>query len=827
MRQQRPAAVDQDPLLVVALGASAGGLAALQQFFRSLPTDCQDLAFVVLQHLSVDHKGVMQDILERATTMPVRVVESGERLVGHTTFLMPPGCYLSLKDGCLMATPRLEPPHLPIDHFLQSLAEEVEDRAVAMILSGTGSDGSIGLLAIKEAGGLVMAQDESSAEYGLMPRSAIDTGAVDFVLTPSEMAMELSHFLRHRSLVDPHEGLSEAGRLFETLLEKTGVDFSDYKKEILLRRVRRRMAVRQLSSLPDYLELLQRDAQEVKILKRDILIGVTRFFRDPDSFLELEQKVITPLLEACPDRPLRIWVAGCSTGEEVYSLIILFLERAAALGQKLALRVFATDLSSEALRVAGLGQYCENIAADVSAERLDRYFVAREGGYQVCPAVREKVVFSLHNLVQDPPFTGLDIILCRNLLIYFETNLKRRVLSYFHYALQPGGFLFLGASESTGELQESFTVCDLKSRIYQKLGLSSNLYRWPARPGAGCPQGRVDPAKQLARAVEQGYRWLLEENCPPSLLVDQAGQVMHVFVNADSYLKFPSGSVRLGLTDLLSTKLASVAASALFRAFREDPPCDHLYPEILIQEDDNVQALRALPLPSPHGRSEFAVVTLRTVSGPPDALGTLFVSAPALSADSAEQILYLRRELQELRTNYQTTVEELESSNEELQANNEELQSTGQEYQSSTEQMRGQLKQASEELLALTSDYNLRVAELTGDLNQMVQFLSCLQPAVLFLDDQLQILYATEGVNHYIPIVGKDAGRPIVHFTTNFSYPRFLSDANRVVLDGLSFEQELKTKSQREDFSLRLAPYQAGDQKRGVMVTFVPSSVLK
>lgn len=804
--------------LVVALGASAGGLAALQQFFQALPERCHGLAFVVVQHLSPNHSSLMGDLLKRATPMQVVMACDGQRLEGNTVVLLPRGHYLGLHSGCLRLTEHVERPHLPIDYFFRSLAEDMRERSVAIILSGTGSDGSKGLLAIKEVGGLVMVQEETGAEYSAMPRAAIDTGASDFVLSPGEMAFELGNYLDHLHLVVAQEGPSSltTSELLDTLKEKTNIDFSDYKKEILLRRVRRRMAVRQVPSLGHYRRMLEGDRQEAAILTRDILIGVTRFFRDPEAFRELEHQFVTPLLETNGGRPVRVWVAGCSTGEEVYSLVMLFQEAAARLGQHLSLKVFATDLDREALRIAGLGVYRENIAEDVPAELLARYFEPRPNGFQILSSVREVVVFSVHNLAQDPPFTGLDLISCRNLLIYFEGNLKKRVLSHFHFGLQPRGCLFLGASESPLELQESFATCDANARIYQKLGLSANLYRWPVRSSPAQGLTRLDPLKQLGRAIDQGYRILLEEHCPPAILVDPSGQVVHVFVNADRYLRFPAGAVLLGLTDLLTARLAAVASAALFRAFRDEAPPDDVYPEIVVNQGAHKPplGLRVRPLSNHQGSREFALVTFRSLEA--QGMSDYLVSLPEIDAESQEHILALSQELQQVRINFQVTVDELETTNEELQATNEEFQSTSQEYQANADQLRHQLKTSNQEIYELKHSYQLKVVSLESRVEKLRTYLECCQPAILFLDEDLNILLATSGVRSYIPILEQDVGRPIEHFAPTYPQEGFLAEARQVLASGCTFDHVLPTEKAGEYFRMRLAPY----SNSGVAVTF-------
>lgn len=806
---------------MVALGASAGGLAALQQFFQSLPERCHGLAFVVVQHLSPNHNSLMGDLLKRATPLQVVTARDGQPLEGNTVVLMPRGHYLSLHSGRLRLSEHTDRPHLPIDHFFRSMAEDVRERSVAIVLSGNGSDGSKGLLVVKEVGGLVMVQEESGAEYTAMPRAAIDTGACDFVLSPAEMAFELGNYLDHLHLVVAQEGPSSltTSELLETLKEKSNIDFSDYKKEILLRRVRRRMAVRQAPSLSHYRRMLEGDRQEAAILTRDILIGVTRFFRDPEAFRELDHQFVTPLLETNGGRPVRVWVAGCSTGEEVYSMVMLFQEAAARLGQLLSLKVFATDLDREALRVASLGVYKEGIAEDVPAELLARYFEPRPAGFQILSSVREVVVFSVHNLAQDPPFTGLDLVSCRNLLIYFEGNLKKRVLSHFHFGLQPRGCLFLGASESPLELQESFATCDANARIYQKLGLSPNLYRWPVRSALVEGEARLDPLKQLGRALDQGYRLLLEQHCPPAILVDPGGQVVHVFVNADSYLRFPAGAVLLGLTDLLTPKLAAVASAALFRAFREEAPPDDVYPEIVVNQGAGRPplGLRVHPLSNHQGNREFALITFRELEA--QKVADYLITIPEIDVESQEHILALSQELQQLRINFQVTVDELETTNEEMQATNEEFQSTSQEYQASAEQLRQQLKASNQEIYELTHRYQLTVEGLQGRVEKMKTYLECCQPAILFLDSELKILLATSGVRSYIPILEQDVGRPIEHFAATYPQPGFLAEAREVLASGRTFDHALPTKKPGEYFRMRLAPY----SDSGVAVSFSPT----
>ncbi len=812
------------PDLIVAVGASAGGLAALQELFGKLPPEAANLAFVVIQHLAPDHKSLMQELLARHSTLPVRVARDGDEVRAGCVYLIPPATYLGYHQGRLQVSGRGAQPHVPFDHFLHTLANGVGDRAVCIILSGTGNDGARGLLSVKEVGGLVMAQDECSAEYAGMPEAAIQTGGVDLVLPPGQLAEELIRYaherLAHGKLPSP-EG--PAGVL-AALLAKTGLDFSEYKKETLIRRIHRRMAVRQVRTLMDYEELVRVDAQEGKLLLRDILIGVTRFFRDPEAFQALAEQAVPALLEAHPaGETLRVWVPGCSTGEEAYSLVILLLEGAAAQGRTLNLKVFATDLDREALLTASQGCYPESIAQEVSATRLQHYFVPRaRGGYQVAGSVRECVVFSTHNLVKDPPFTGLNLVSCRNLLIYFENSLQRLALAYVHFALKPSGLLFLGASETTGDREDDFRCLDPKARIYQKLGISTGRYRWPTHIGPRPP--KLEPGRESAQAVDLGYRCLLEEYCPPSILVDPSGELLHVLVPADDYLKIPRGAVRLDLASLLPPRLGALASSAVHRLLRSPAHAD-AGRELVVQEENAPRpvGIRVRPLGDGQEGRRYALITFREVEPGAEEPSSSGAEGEG-QHDTLQQILQLRQELQLARANFQTTVEELESANEELAANNEELLAASQEFETTSDQLRQDLARANEELLTLTSEHQGQMLELTELNADMLNFLNSTRQAVLFLDDQLSVRRSSPSVADYVHVLERDVGRPVEHLTRKFRDDHFLDDARQVVREGVTIERDLASLDDLETFRMSLYPYPCGPDRRGVVVTFTDTT---
>lgn len=811
------------PELIVAVGASAGGLAALQEFFSKLPPESANLAFVVIQHLAPDHKSLMQELLARHSTLPVRVAQNRDELRAGCVYLIPPATFLTYKQGRLQVSARGGQPHVPFDHFLHSLASGVGDRAVCIILSGTGNDGARGLLSIKEVGGLVMAQDESSAEYAGMPEAAIETGGVDLVLPPGQLAGELIRYAQARLVHGKHPGPEGPAGVLAALLAKTGLDFSEYKKETLIRRIHRRMAVRQVRSLLDYEELVRSDAHEGKLLLRDILIGVTRFFRDPDAFQALAAQITILLESHAAGETLRVWVPGCSTGEEAYSLVILLLEGAAAQGRSLDLKVFATDLDREALLTASQGCYPETISQEVSAARLQRYFVPRaRGGYQVAGNVRDSIVFSTHNLVQDPPFTGLHLVSCRNLLIYFESSLQKLALAYLHFALKPSGLLLLGTSETTGERNDDFRCLDPKAKIYQKLGISTGRYRWPTHTGPRPP--KLEPGREPAQAVDLGYRCLLEEYCPPAILVDHSGELLHVLVQADDYLKIPRGAVRLDLASLLPPRLGALASSAVHRLLRS-PAHSDAGRELVVQEEGASQAtgIKVRPLGEHQDSRRYALITFRDIEPGAEATARSGTEGEA-QLESLQQILQLRQELQLARANFQTTVEELESANEELAANNEELLAASQEFETTSDQLRQDLARANEELCTLTSEHQGRVLELTELNDDMLNFLNSTRQAVLFLDDQLNVRRSSPSVATYVHVLERDVGRPVEHLRRKFRDDRFLEDAGQVVREGITIERDLGSRDELEQFRMSLHPYPCGPNRRGVVVTFTDTT---
>jgi two-component system CheB/CheR fusion protein len=569
-----------EPLYVVGIGASAGGLEALERFFKAMP-ESTGMAFVVIQHLSPDFRSLMDELLARHTRLEIHRVTDGMPVEPDSIYLLPPKKEMIISDGRLLLTDK-EPQQdlsLPIDHFFRSLAQDAGDRAVAIVLSGTGSDGSRGIRDVHEAGGLVLAQRPETAQFDGMPRNACETGVVAGVLAPEEMAEELvAHAARARTSLDPAQrATAGVDAIFKLLRDEYGIDFSYYKPNTVERRIDRRLTLNQCFDIEGYVERLRRDPEERNALYRDLLIGVTRFFRDREAFDRLEREVVADLIaRRRPEEEVRVWVAGCATGEEAYSLAILFDERFRAAGRPPNVKIFASDVHRASLDVASAGVYAEDNLAEVSPARLQRYFVRKGHGYQVASELRQMLVFAVHNVIKDAPFTKLDLITCRNLLIYFQPPVQKKVVSLFHFGLRTGGMLFLGPSESTGELAEEFEDLDPHWKIYRKrrdirlpsdmrLPLSQPVHLRTTPPLA---QG----AQPFDTTLAAAYDRLLDRYMPSGVLVSDRRGLVHSFGDVSRYFAFPRGRATMDVLELVKDDLRLPLAGALQRAAKDRAP---------------------------------------------------------------------------------------------------------------------------------------------------------------------------------------------------------------------------------------------------------------
>ena len=841
---------------IVGLGASAGGLAAFEAFFSGMPdVDDPGMAFVLVQHLAPDHKSILTDLVRRYTRMRVFEVEDGMVVQPNCAYIIPPGRDMALLNGALQL---LEPSaprglRLPIDFFFRSLALDQRERAIAIVLSGTGSDGTQGIRAVKGEGGMVMVQRPETTEYDGMPRSAIATGLADYELSPAEMPAQLVAYVARALGRSPWtaEGSSSEpeNALKKTLIllrAHTGHDFSQYKPSTVRRRIERRLAVNQIETVDGYVKYLQQAPSELDSLFRDLLIGVTSFFRDPEAFQVLEELVVPQVSAARPsDATIRVWVPGCSTGEEAYSIAILFAERQEVLKQGQRVQVFATDIDGQAIALARIGLYPASIAPDVPSERLARFFAAEPGGaaYRIQKRIRDMLVFSEQDLIKDPPFSKLDLISCRNLLIYMSGSLQKKVIPLFQYALNPGGFLFLGTSETVGDSGELFATVDRKAKLYRRKE-DSNRSQLPAlrRAAPEIPatetvgRRRTGPAQAVAASPlrQLTERALLQHVAAAAVLVRDRGDILYLHGRTGLYLEPAPGEAgvnnilkmaREGLKrDLagalreaadtgkvihrpglrISTNDHFVTANLTVRPVTEDPsaiPGTRLYLVVL-------EEAPALDLEQP-----------RPPASPP-------AQGPASVDEAADaRIAALNQELQAKDEHLQAATEALETSNEELKSSNEEMQSVNEELQSTNEELetsKEELQSINEELSTVNAELQSKVIDLTRINNDMTNLLSATGIATVFVDHSLRILRFTPAATRIINLIPGDVGRPVGHLVSNLEGYDALSADTQTVLDTLvPKDVEVRSKA-GEWYTLRILPYRTLDNViEGAVITFV------
>ena len=819
------------PRFVVGIGASAGGLDPLVRFFENLPKDT-GMAFVIVQHLSPDFKSLMDELLARHTPLPIHLVEDGMPVEADHIYLIPAKKEMIVSGGRLLLSERGRQQELtlPIDVFFRSLAQDYGSKAVAIVLSGGGSDGSRGISHVHETGGLVLVQDLDSAQFDGMPRAAIETGVVDHTLLPEDMPRMLLERaegsladLPNRIEPEPQtpRGLDA---LYDVLETEFGLDFNHYKPSTVTRRIERRLGLAQAQNVDEYLTRLRSERDELDALYRDLLIGVTRFFRDPDAFALLEQRILPELLTREPrNAPLRLWVAGCATGEEAYSLAILLQELAATYGER-PIKIFATDVHRGSLAHATLGVYGEEAIANVSADRLARYFMQNGSTYQVVPELRQMVVFAQHNVISDAPFTRVDLISCRNLLIYLQPPAQQRVLSFFHFALSQAGMLFLGPSESLGPLADGFEIIDKHWQLYRK----GTEVRTPvdARHRSTVAVNTrltvpsvVAPAKHSLGQLLSIYDALLEETMPPSLLLTERGELVHAMGGAARFLRVRDGRQSLDVLDLVDADLKMILAGGLKRALAERAPV--VFNGVRVQRDDQLYrvTIRAIAGRAPSAR--HAVVSFEALASPAKP-----ASAPSIQIDvdqvSQQQLAALEAELGTTKESLQAAIEQLEASNEELQASNEELQSSNEELQSTNEE----LQSVNEELYTVNAEYQRKIAELTELTNDMDNLLASTEIGTIFLDGQLRIRKFTPQITETFGLLPHDVGRSIETFAHKMRHPGLVEDLKRVLTSGHAVERDL-TDPHGKAFFLRLLPYRAKGVVDGVVLTLIDVTGLR
>lgn len=815
---------------IVGVGASAGGLEALQEFFKAVPI-VTGIGFVVIQHLSPDYKSLMDELLARYTKLRILKAMDGMLVEPDTIYLIPPRNNLSIFHGKLVLEDQGSRSGiiLPIDIFFRSLAKDVEKNAIGIILSGTGSDGTLGTRAIKEAGGMVMAQDERTAKFDGMPRSSISTGLVDYILPPHEMPDALLNYLKH-PFIDQSKNTESIltgdedslTKILMILRDFCGIDFSYYKENTIIRRLERRLSINRFERLEDYLKLLSDSDKEKDILYRELLIGVTRFFRDEAAFAVIRNSVLPKILEN-GKKQIRIWSVACSTGEEVYSLAMIIKEYLEEYKLNIEVKIFATDIDKHSLELAGQAYYPESIVSDIDPGLLARYFIRRENGFQVGESLRKMAIFATHNVLKDPPFSKLDLIVCRNLFIYFKPDSQSRVLNIFQMALKPGGYLFMGSSESLGVYSDAFNVVSAKHKIYSKKagyisGLSTEVnfgFTFKKQDDYDNYKGFTSKAPKRDVIAERIFEMVL----PPSLVLDDQMNIIQVINDINPFVELRPGKFSKNLNNLITNDL-SVIINNIFRRLKGIKDKVSFEGIKLNKNNETLKFnVEGRLLQREEDNTLYLVSFLQIESEVMDN-----GSKEVFSAENHfnDQLSDLQHELQYTKENLQATVEELETSNEELQASNEELIASNEELQSTNEE----LQSVNEELYTVNSEYQNKIEELTQLNNDVHNLLNNTEVAALYLDRKLCIRKFTPSFAKISNILDLDIGRPINQLATAFVYGDFLKDIQTVQENLQIIEKEILTPNGKL-YLLRLVPYRTDYQAvDGILVTMVNISLL-
>jgi two-component system CheB/CheR fusion protein len=865
---------------IVGIGASAGGLAAFEAFFTNIPaTHDPGMAFVLVQHLAPDHKSILAELIQRFTSMPVFEIEDGMTIHPNCVYIIPPNRDLAFLNGTLHLLPLFAPRihRLPIDFFFRSLAQDLRERAIAIVLSGTGSDGTLGVREVKGEGGMVMAQLPESAEYDGMPQSAINTGLVDYVLPAAEMPAQLLAYATHlfnkrgkASVAEPIKAHDALQRIFILLRDQSGHDFSEYKENTIIRRVERRMAVQQIERLDEYVLYLQHNPTETHALFRDILIGVTSFFRDPEAYAALAAHVVPQLFAGRqPGEAIRVWVSACSTGEEAYSIAMLLQEQMEALKQHFRVQVFATDIDSHAIQTARFGIYPASIANTVSPERLSRFFTLQRDGksYRVNKGIRDLLVFSEQDIIRDPPFSKVDLVSCRNLLIYMGETLQKKLIPLFHYALNPTGILFLGTSESVGEFRDLFATLDRKAKLYaskqRAVGEERQAMREFIRPLTAGKLGHADygqpPTERKLSRQELTERLLLQRYTPASVLVNQSGEILYLHGRTGRYLEMAAGDIGVNILRMAREGLRRDLTTAFHLAVTHKEPVSR--PGLRVKTNggfstvnltvhpltaDSVSNNPSTPLspsvsmpPDKRPLGDFKVghesttdsfhylVILEEVSaveeGTTDTASPLDLAEGPTANDSSTQALIaaLHQELQAKEEYLQSTTEELEASGEEMQSINEELQSSNEELETSKEE----LQSINEELTTVNAELQNKVTDLLRANNDINNLMAGTGIGTIFIDHQMLVQRFTPAVTQVINLIPSDVGRPLGHTTTNLANYTRLEEDVKAVLNSLTPMGIAVQAKSGAWFMMDIRPYRTMENvPEGVVINFIEIS---
>ncbi len=838
--KKKSAIADTSVFPIVGIGASAGGLEALEQFISNVPEN-SGMAYIIIQHLDPTHKGMLPELLQRITGMQVFQVKDRMTVKPECVYVIPPNKSMSILKGVLHLFEPMESRglRLPVDFFLRSLADDRNERSIGVILSGMGSDGSIGIRAIKEKNGVVVVQEPADAKYNSMPRNAIDSVLADIVAPASQLPVKLVQFLSHipivRSGLDTEiKDQSSLEKIIILLRTHTGNDFSFYKKNTIYRRIERRMSVHKIDKISSYVHFLQENPKEANILFKELMIGVTNFFRDPAIWEKLKTKVIPDYVRNLPEGSLlRAWVPGCSTGEEAYSLAIVFKEAIEKMdpSSRLSLQIFATDLDNDAVEIARKGIFPSNIATDVSPGRLNRFFSATDDGYRVITEIREMIVFAHHNIIMHPPFTKIDFLSCRNLLIYMDPVLQRKLLGMFYYSINNEGILILGSSETLGTQNHLFSAVDSKLKIYKRsvTDMVPELFDFPSSFSRSNPVNIEIPApsKLVFNIQALADQLLLKHFSPAGVLVNENGDIIYISGRTGKYLEPAVGKANLNIFAMLREGLREEFPVAFRKAIMKK--------ETIVLHDIRVGT---------NGDSHTINVNIKWIDKPESLFGTvLIIFSDVPETDSirlpdkkgkkgitGKRLSELEKELQHTREEMQSTLEEMQTSQEELKSTNEELQSTNEELQSTNEELttsKEEMQSLNEELQTVNAELQSKVDEFSRVNNDMKNLLNSTDIATLFLDKELKIRRYTNQATKIFKFIKSDIGRPFTDQVSDLIYPELAADAVEVLRTLIFIQKQIPTGDGRW-FFIRIMPYRTLDDRiEGLVITFINITDLK
>jgi two-component system, chemotaxis family, CheB/CheR fusion protein len=856
VRQKEEALLESpttDQLSVVAIGASAGGIEAFTELVRNLAIDT-GLAFVFIQHLDPTHQSILAELVAKETKMPVTEVSNGMSVAPNRIFIIPPNSMMSISGNTLELTPRDEAHgvHMSIDRFMRSLAEAKGNRSIGVILSGSGTDGTLGMAEIQAQGGVTFAQDAATARYDGMPHSAIAAGSADYILPPKGIARELSRIAKHPFVSRPDAQnvtqLATSGEpgletIFQLLRRHTGVDFTHYRQTTILRRIQRRMLVHKIDRLSDYVRLLQTSSAEIKALYQDMLINVTSFFRNPKVFEALKTEVFPEIVKRhSPEQSIRVWVPGCASGEEAYSLAIVLLEYLGEKASQIPIQIFGTDVGESSIARARSGVYPENIQGDVSPERIRRFFTKVEGGYRISKTIRDICIFAQHNLLNDPPFSQMDLISCRNLLIYLEPVLQNKVISLFHYATRPEGFLLLGTSEGVGSVTSLFSLENRAYKIFTKKATSArqvvtfSLNRQSERSDLGgqrMPVRQLDPNWNYLEAQKEFDRRLLTQFAPATAFINDDLEIIHTRGNVSRYLKLAAGRASLNILKMAREGILLDLRNALGKAKKDNTP---VHKQRIQFKGENGESgngemrladIEVVPVNIGNLKEKYFMIVFHD-SAPvfPARKG---VQAPQKETEAhSSRIAKLEQELSATKEYLQAVIETQEATNEELQSANEEILSSNEELQSTNEELetaKEELQSANEELSTVNDELRSRNMEISQINTDLTNLLDSIEIAVVMIGSDLTIRRFTTQAQKFFGLIAADVGRPLLNINPLVEIPDFQALVLQVMTNFLVVEKKISD-SRGKSYQLRILPYRTMENKiDGAVITIVELSV--